>query len=110
MTELRYPTEPVMNLSDSVYYRHYRITAHAIDRYIERIGGDIGDLISDLDSCWIFDVDRKGMKRNLCASVARCERKGGYALCNDRVIFLIRPGWHHHAILTTLAMNQGVER
>ncbi|EBS2694624.1 hypothetical protein ZQ65_13875 [Salmonella enterica subsp. enterica serovar Newport] len=109
MTELRYPTEPVMNQSDSVYYRHYRITAHAIDRYIERIGGDIGDLISDLDSCWVFDVDRKGMNRNLCAAVAKRERKGGYALCNDRVMFLIQPG-RHYAVLTTLAMNQGAER
>ncbi|EAS1837212.1 hypothetical protein LB105_002513 [Salmonella enterica] len=100
-----FPDEPV----GTVYHRHYKITAHAISRYAERIGGDVWDLISDLDSCWIFDVDRKGMKRNLCAAVAKRERKGGYALCNDRVMFLIQPG-RHYAVLTTLAMNQGAER
>lgn len=106
MTEVvDHATEPAMEISESVYYRHYRITPHAIDRYIESIGGDIGNLISDLDSCWIFDVDRKGMNRKLCVAVAKRERKGGYALCNDRVIFPIQPKWHHHAVLTTLAMN-----
>ncbi|ENZ1877599.1 hypothetical protein ACGGXQ_004477 [Salmonella enterica] len=104
MTELRYPMEPVMGISDSVYYRQYRITRHALERYIERAGGDLGNMIADLNSCWVFDIDRKGMDRKLCASVARCERKGGYALCNDRVMFLIQPG-RHQVVITTLAMN-----
>ncbi|EOF7793580.1 hypothetical protein ACFXTU_002339 [Salmonella enterica] len=100
-----YPADPVMELYGSVYYRHYRITRHAIDRYIERIGGDLGNMIADLENSWLFDVNKKGLKRSCCATAAKCERKGGYVLCNGRAMFLIRPAAHQHIILTTILME-----
>ncbi|EJJ4276330.1 hypothetical protein NI431_004998, partial [Salmonella enterica] len=48
-----------MDLSDSVYYRNYRLTSHSIERYIERVGGDLGNMIADLDSSWLFDARNK---------------------------------------------------
>lgn len=100
-----YVPEARMDLSDSVYYRHYRITVHAIDRYIERIGGDVGNMIADLEDAWVFDINRKGLLRRLCASVARCERSGGYALSNGNAIFIVKPGAQRHAIVTTLLVR-----
>lgn len=105
MAEIDYDAELKMELSGAVYHRHYRITLHAIDRYIERIGGDLGNMIADLDSCWLFNPDQKGLKRKMCASAARCEREGGYALFNGRVMFLVKPASHQHIILTTLSKD-----
>ncbi|HAF8817903.1 TPA: hypothetical protein G5V04_003397 [Salmonella enterica] len=105
MTETDQTTEPVQDQSGNAYHRHYRITSHAIDRYIERIGGDLGNMIADLDSCWLFNPHQKGLKRKMYASAARCEREGGYALFNGRVMFLVNPLSHQHIVLTTLSMD-----
>ena len=96
-------TTPVMTVSVCVQFRHYMVTVHAIERYIERIGGDVGNLILDLKNAWVFDVSKKGIPRSLCASVARCEREGGYGLRHDKAIFLIKPEARQHVIVTTLS-------
>ncbi|HHI2551375.1 TPA: hypothetical protein ACP41M_001091 [Klebsiella aerogenes] len=95
-------TEPKIISSGGVRYRHYLITAHAVDRYMERIGGDVGNLIADLDSAWLFDINRAGLRRRDCAPVARTERDGGYALSDGRVLFIVKPGERIHFIVTTL--------
>ncbi len=96
-------TEPEMIASGCIQFRQYTITAHAIDRYIERIGGDVGNLILDLKNSWVFDVGSKNVARPLCASVARLEREGGYGLRNGNAIFMVRPCERRHVIVTTLS-------
>ena len=98
--------EPVAIPACSVYHRHYRITVHAIERYIERIGGDAGNLIADLDSSWWLDINRKGLSRKVCASVAKCDREGGWALTNGKAVFLVKPSAHRQAIVTTIPMEE----
>lgn len=93
---------PEMIASGCVRFRHYKITVHAIERYVERIGGDVGNLIMDLKNAWVFEADRKEIPRQLCAAVARLEREGGYGLCNGKAIFLVRPSTSQHVIVTTL--------
>lgn len=105
MTEQQYPTEPVMRQSDSVYYRQYRITRHAIERYIERIGGDLGNMIADLDDSWLFNIDRKRVNRKVASSVYRNEQNGGWALTNGNAVFIVRPEDKRHVIVTTLLMR-----
>lgn len=95
-------TTPIMTASGCVQFRHYMVTVHAIERYIERIGGDVGNLILDLKNA-LFDVSKKGIPRSLYASVARCEREGGYGLRHDKAIFLIKPKARQHVIVTTLS-------
>lgn len=104
MAEMDCATELKMVSSGDVYYRHYRITSHAIDRYIERIGGDLGNMITDLDNAWLFDTTSKRTARRICARIARHERKGGWALTNGRAIFIISPRSHQHVIVTTMRM------
>ncbi|EAA5548728.1 hypothetical protein ZK99_002077 [Salmonella enterica subsp. enterica] len=94
---------PIMTASGCVQFRHYMVTVHAIERYIERIGGDVGNLILDLKNAWVFDASKKNLPRPLCATVARCEREGGYGLCHDKAIFLVKPGKRQHVIVTTLS-------
>ncbi|ELD4017634.1 hypothetical protein QI600_003475 [Salmonella enterica] len=105
MTERRYPVEPVMDLSDSVYYRNYRLTRHAIERYIERIGGDLGNMIADLDGSWLFDASNKRAARKVSASVYKSEQSGGWALTNGNAVFIVMPEDKRHVIVTTLLME-----
>ncbi|EJB5612749.1 hypothetical protein [Klebsiella michiganensis] len=95
---------PKMIASGCIRYRHYLITVHALDRYIERIGGDAGDMITDIDNAWLFDPNQSGQHRRNCASAAIAERTGGYALSNNRVMFIVIPE-EHHVIVTTLSMS-----
>ncbi|MDJ6542606.1 hypothetical protein LEC33_22835 [Salmonella enterica] len=104
MAETDYATDLKMGLSGDVCYRHYRLTNHAIDRYMERIGGDLGNMIADLDNAWLFDTTSKKLARRICACIARHERKGGWAVTNGRAIFIIMPKAHQHVIVTTLQM------
>lgn len=104
MAETDYATELKMGSSGHAYYRHYLITGHAIDRYIERIGGDLRNMIADLDNAWLFDTTSKKLTRRMCVLIARHERKGGWALTNGKAIFIIRPKTHQHVIVTTLRM------
>lgn len=94
---------PEMIASGCVRFRHYKITVHAIERYIERIGGDVGNLILDLKNAWVLEVDRKEITRQLCAAVARLEREGGYGLRSGKAIFIVRPTATQHVIVTTLS-------
>lgn len=59
-------TTPIMTASGSVQFRHYMVTVHAIERYIERIGGDVGNLILDLKTHGYLMSARKAFPA-LCA-------------------------------------------
>lgn len=96
--------EPKMIASGCIRHRHYLITVHALERYIERIGGDAGDMIADIDSAWLFDFNQNGQSRANCVSAASAERAGGYALSNGRAMFIVIPQ-EQHAIVTTLSME-----
>ncbi|MGK0736951.1 hypothetical protein ACSFCT_09195 [Yokenella regensburgei] len=100
-----YVPEARMDLSDSVYYRHYRITVHVIERYIERIGGDVGNMIADLEDTWVFNFNQRGLPRAQCVSAARCDHNGGYVLTNGIAMFVVKPSGLRHSIVTTLSMN-----
>lgn len=96
---------PRMDISDSIYYRHYRITRHAAERYLERIGGDVGNMLLDLNGAVLFESCRKRTPHKLRVSVIRCEQEGGYALINGKAIFLVKPDNRRHTIVTTLRME-----
>lgn len=97
-----FPLEPILTLKNNIYYRHYRITEHALNRYLQRIGGDAGNLINDLEQGWLLKPQQKGMPRNISNSVEKCEKVGGYALSNGDAVFLIAPKCGRHIVITTL--------
>lgn len=101
----RFAIEPCKIGSGSLRYRHYYISGHAIDRYIQREGGCPDDLLNDLRNSWVFDVTSQNLPRKYCSLVAKLERDDGYALTNGRVIFLVRPQRYHHSIVTILVME-----
>ncbi|KAB0554568.1 hypothetical protein [Pantoea stewartii] len=94
--------EPKMVASGRIRHRHYLITVHALERYIERIGGDAGDMIAEIDSSWLFDFNQRGHSRRCCASAAAADRAGGYTLSSGRAMFIVFPK-EQHAIVTTLS-------
>lgn len=94
--------EPKMIASGRIRYRHYLITVHALERYIERIGGDAGDMITEIENSWLFDFNQRGHSRSYCASAIAADRAGGYALSSGRAMFIVFPK-EQHAIVTTLS-------
>ncbi|MFX2611922.1 hypothetical protein [Enterobacter mori] len=74
-----------------------------LERYIERIGGDAGNMITDLDGAWLFDFNQAGLDRRFCTSAAVADRAGAYALRTRSAMFIVRPG-HQHVVVTTLPM------
>lgn len=101
-----YSAEPRMDRSGAVLYRHYRITAHAIERYIERIGGDVGNLIADLDSSNVLFAGDKRLPGDVRGPVAKCDREGGWTLTNGSAVFFIKPVAQRHAIVTTIRTEE----
>lgn len=104
--DIAYAAEPALAPGGGLFYRHYYITGHAIDRYRERVGGDLDSLVADLECAGLFDINRTGIHRRVCASVARHERAGGYALQCGEGVFLARPGDRRHVIVTTLRLER----
>lgn len=98
--------EPRMLSSGCVLYRQYLLTVHAMERYIDRLGGDVGNMIMDLQDSWSFDFNQKNQPRDICASAARCDREGGWALSNGRAVFLVKPGEYYSVVITTLSMKR----
>lgn len=103
--EVEHVTEIALEPSGAICYRNYRLTRHSIDRYIERIGGDLGNMIADLDNSWLFDTGNKRAARKVSASVYKREQNGGWALTNGNAVFIVTPRDKHHVIVTTLLME-----
>lgn len=107
MSEMINPLpEPKMMVSGCIRHRHYLITVHALERYIERIGGDAGDMIAEIDRSWLFDFNPRHHPRRCRASAATADRAGGYALSSGRAIFIVLPQEQHN-IVTTISMEKG---
>ena len=98
--------EPRMAKTGCVFFRHYLITSHAIDRYQQRVGGDVASMIADISTAWWFDAGDRTLPRHVCLRVANQERKGGYALCNNNMMFMIEPAGDRHVIVTTLLVDE----
>lgn len=102
--------EPRMIHSGCVLYRQYLITVHAMERYIERFGGDVGNMIYALQNAWSFNFRQRGLPIPACRSAVKCEREGGWALSDGEALFLIKPSDEHSVIITVLEMYKKQEK
>ena len=96
--------DAVIDPVGGILFRHYRVSAHAVDRYRERIVDDIGQLIADLDGAYLFEWHRA--KDPSRWTLRRHEKKGGYLLANDGVVFLLTPDDGCHSVTTVLPRRQ----
>ena len=87
---------PELDSCGGFLFRHYRISAHAVDRYRERVTEDLQQMFEDLDGAYLFESST--ISYPFSVTIAKHEQQGGYALLGGKAIFLIMPsseGTHH---------------
>ncbi|ECZ5235259.1 hypothetical protein AH156_19905 [Salmonella enterica subsp. enterica serovar Enteritidis] len=92
---------------DGIVYRHYRITKHAIQRFMERVRATLDDIFPALDRAVIADA-RQAKDHRVQDQIKRAERQGGYCLLDPEtnVYFFIALGHGKlHAISTIMTLE-----
>lgn len=82
--------EAVMMPGGSIQFRHYTISLHAIDRFVERYEKPADEMIPMLHSAFLADEKRakvKGIKRVIRVA----ESRGGYVLMSGCCYFIVLP-------------------
>lgn len=95
---------PILDPAGGFFYRHYRISAHAVDRYRERISESVEKLFEDLDSAFLLDPSRTFGR--LKYTMQHNEKLGGYGLMSGEAVFLILPQHDRHNITTIITARQ----
>lgn len=73
-----------------IWFRHYTITVHAIDRFVERCELPAGEIIPALNSAVLAQVER-ARKPGIRRVIRSAEERGGYVLFNGKCYFIITP-------------------
>jgi len=94
---------PVMTKSGRVKHRHYTITIHALNRYVERTGSELSSMITDIDSAWVFYVGSNSVHAKYRYIAHKAEMVGGYLLTNGYLLFIVIPR-KSHRVITVLLM------
>lgn len=89
----------------NVNFLQYRITRHSIERYTERTGGDLGDMLMALKSAWLLCADHPGLRRAIRWSIQTSDESGGWCLTDGKAVFVIKPDGDRHVVVTTLSLN-----
>lgn len=82
--------EAVMLQGGAILFKHYTISLHAIDRFVERCDRPAEDILPMLNDAVLACIDRArraGVKRVIRVA----EERGGYVLFNHDCYFVIVP-------------------
>lgn len=82
--------EAVLMPGGSIQFRHYTISLHAIDRFVERYGKPADHMVPMLHNAFLADENRakvKGIKRVIRVA----ESRGGYVLISGCCYFIVLP-------------------
>ena len=93
-------------MTDCIFYRHYRITKHAAERYIERVTSAIDELFVSLDRAVLAERNQQKDVR-VMEQIRRAEDKGGYVLVDPetRSYFFIAMEGRAHSICTVMTLE-----
>lgn len=82
--------EAVMLRGGAIRFRHYLISVHAIDRFVERSDLSARDIVPMLDSAYLACASRSrsaGARR----VIRTAESRGGYVLLSGFCYFIVVP-------------------
>lgn len=99
---MRKNNDDAVMTNDGVIYKNWNITNHAISRYIQRNGGDVGNMISDIEDSWLVVRKDKFTPSTADKVKNRSERKKRYAITNGTMVFVIHPG-KMHIVVTSIS-------
>lgn len=92
--------------TDGIKYRHYIITKHAIERYMQRARAELDNLFVALDRAVIADA-RRASDHRIQRQIRKSEANGGYCLFDPetQVFFFMAIGQHLHTICTVMTSD-----
>lgn len=96
--------EAVMTKGGSIIFRHYMISQHAIDRFVERCDLPAADVVPMLHGAVLACMTRSksvGIRRVIRVA----ESRGGYVLLNGYCYFVIVPDGKHGMHVVTTVMT-----
>lgn len=95
--------EAVILEAGAIRFRHYLISAHAADRFLERTGSTLSDMISSLNDA-VLAIRERSYHVGLRKAFERNEASGGYTLKNGNAFFFVQIDKvsGHHVIATVM--------
>lgn len=95
--------DAVMLEKGQIRFKHYHITLHAIDRFVERTGRPADEIVVAIANAHLASFDRArtvGSRR----IIKKTEEEGGYVLLDGGTYFIVIPSATsgHHAVKTVL--------
>ncbi|MGL4458396.1 MAG: hypothetical protein ACRCUB_08365 [Plesiomonas shigelloides] len=100
--ELDFLPEAVVLKSGAIRFRHYLITKHAIDRFVERCEKPSVDIIPMLHDAVLAEIHRA--KLSIRRVLRNVDRHGGYVLYNSPAFFIVKQDEEcgYHVISTVI--------
>lgn len=92
----------VLTKSNIIRYKQWRISHHSLERYIQRVGGDLGNMVMDLEESWLPMSNGKHIDNAMRRFFKNVEGQKGYCITNGKVFFLIKPGDNLHHVVTCI--------
>lgn len=86
-------------------YRHFTITGHAFDRFNQRTGRVVFDLMDYLDKAVLFVPTRK-TKSKIIRWYDKLIERGQYSLEHNGMLFIVDPSNGTHTVVTVIR-NKG---
>lgn len=104
--DFKYYRLPHIRHSGKVLFRNYTLTCHSISRYVERIGGDVRNMICDVQRSWVLHEKDKNIDKKTRDSVIRCKAQGFWALTNGEAVFIVSPERGRSVVVTTIIYGE----
>jgi hypothetical protein len=97
--------EAIMKM-DGVNYKHYTITQHAIERFMQRVGMTLDNIFIALDRAVMAD-QRRARDHRIQQQIRKSEQNGGYCMFDPEtnVYFFLAVGPKRHTICTIMTRD-----
>lgn len=108
--ELEYMPEAVVLRSGAMRFRHYLISLHAIDRFVERCEKPAKEIIRMLHEAVL--ADSRKAKQSIRRVINNVENDGGYVLYNSPAFFIVKQDDEagYHVVSTVITPDRYITR
>lgn len=93
----------IINKNNEIVYDRFIISWHSLERYLERVGGDLGNMVMDLEQSIIVEDATKRVNKRFKKMVKNFQSQKGYVLFNGKVFFLVKYQKQKYIVITSIA-------
>ncbi len=88
----------------SIHFRHYTVSLHAIDRFVERCNRPAGEILPLLHKAYVA-YEHRARRSGIRRVIRVAEQRGGYVLSCQQCYFIVVPDTKtdRHVVTTVLS-------